>query len=128
MSKEIDYIESQLSNLKSLNAFEKFDFLISSVNILLNKLMVTANWSNTALVKEVLRAMEALRYEFGYNKAIESISGRLDNILAYEALRLARFIYSGKDLIKYLNSVLYYEINEAEKENLREEIKKLESA
>ncbi|MBN8702465.1 MAG: hypothetical protein J0M08_05345 [Bacteroidetes bacterium] len=120
MMNTINYIENNLNRISELSVLEKFDLIISSTNAINKKEL-----SNVELIKKILTKIEALRYEMGYNKGIEAISGRLDKILAYEALKLARTIFNGKDLMKFINDVLYYEINEGFREELLKEIEGL---
>ena len=113
----ISYIESNLNRISELGILEKFDLLLSSTNaVSVNHL------NNIDLIKDLINKIEALRYEMAYNKGIEAISFRLDKVLAYEALKLSRIIFKGKDLTKYINDVLYYEINEGVKAELQKEI------
>ena len=113
----ISYIENNLNRISELSVLEKFDLLLSSTYAINKK-----ERENIELVEKLLSKIEALRYEMAYNKGIEAVSSRLDKVLAYEALNLARKIFNGKDLIKYINNVLYYEINEGFKEELQKEI------
>jgi hypothetical protein len=117
--KTISYIENNLSRISELGTLEKFDLLLSSTNAINQK-----GLCNAELIKKLLNKIEALRYEMGHNKGIEAISGRLDKVLAYEALKLSRIVFRGKDLIKFINDVIYYEINEGVKEELQKEIEK----
>ncbi len=113
----ISYIENNLNRISELSVLEKFDLILSSTYAI-NK----QEGSNIELVKNLLSKIEALRYEMAYNKGIEAVSSRLDKFLAYEALKLARTIFNGKDLIKFINDVLYYEINEGVRAELQKEI------
>lgn len=108
-----------MNRFSELSTVEKFDFLLSSANAI-NQM----DGNHVALTKELLNKIAALRYEMAYNKGIEAISFRLDKVLAYEALKLARIVFNGKDLLKFINDVLYYEINEGVKEALQNEIEK----
>ena len=115
----ISYIENNINRISELSTLEKFDLLLSSANAITKK-----DVNNVELTKELLNKIAALRYEMAYNKGIEAISFRLDKVLAYEALKLARIVFKGKDLIKFINDVLYYEINEGVKVDLQKEIEK----
>jgi len=111
------YIENKLNQISELGTLEKFDLLLSSSNAINEE-----GFCDNELIKKILIRIEALRYEMAYNKGIETISFRLDKVLAYEALKLSRIVFNGKDLIKFINDVLYYEMNEAVKEKLQKEI------
>ena len=113
----ISYIESNLNRISELGTLEKFDLLLSSTNAINQK-----DLYNAELIKDLLNKIEALRYEMAYNKGIEAVSFRLDKVLAYEALKLSRIVFRGKDLIKFINDVIYYEINEGAKEELQKEM------
>lgn len=116
----IRYIENNLSRISELEMLEKFDLLLSSAYVINSK-----DLHNAELVKDLLSKIAALRYEMAYNKGIESISFRLDKILAYESLSLARIIFKGNDLINYISDVLYYEINDGMKEELQKEMSEI---
>lgn len=115
----ISYIENNLQRISELGTLEKFDLLLSSTNAINTEKLCN---DNVELVKMLLNKIDALRYEMAYNKGIEAISFRLDKVLAYEALKLSRIVFKGKDLIKPINDVLYYEINEGVKKELQKEI------
>lgn len=113
----ITYIEKTLNRMAELTVLEKFDFILSSAKVLNGK-----EEKNRELILELLSRIEVLRYEMAYTKSIEAISSRLDKVLAYEAWDLAKKVLAGKDLKKYIEGVLYYEINEGYKEELIEEL------
>jgi hypothetical protein len=112
----ISYIENNLEKISELSTLEKFDLLLSSSNAI-NKYL-----DNVELVKALIKNIESLRYELAYSKGIEALSYRLDKVLAYEALRLSRIVFKGKDLTKAINDVLYYEINDGMKQELQKEL------
>ena len=111
----ISYIENNLEKISELSTLEKFDLLLSSSNAI-NKYL-----DNVELVKALIKNIESLRYELAYSKGIEALSYRLDKVLAYEALRLSRIVFKGKDLTKAINDVLYYEINDGMKQELQKD-------
>lgn len=113
-----EYIEYNLKRINDIDTFEKFDFLFSTVNAI-----YLEDISKNEIIENVLNEINALRYEMAYNKGIESISSRLDKVLAYESLKLARIVYRGTNLLKFINDVLYYEINEGIIIQLKNEVK-----
>ncbi len=117
MTNTIKYIENNLDRISTLATLEKFDLLLSSVNAIAQK-----DIQNVDLIISLINKMEALRFEMAYNKGLEAVSSRLDKVLAYEVLKLSRIAYKGKELIKAINDVLYYEINEGFKEELVKEL------
>lgn len=117
MTNTIKYIENNLNQISLLGTLEKFDLLLSSVNAIAQK-----NIQNVEIIISLINKMEALRFEMAYNKGLEAVSSRLDKVLAYEVLKLSRIVYKGKELIKAINDVLYYEINDGFKEELVKEL------
>lgn len=115
-SASISYIENNLDRISELSTLEKFDLLLSS------SIAINQNIDNYELIKNVISHIEALRYEMGHSKGIEAVSSRLDKVLAYETLRLSRIIFRGQSLTKAINDVLYYEINDGVKEELKNEL------
>lgn len=113
----INYIENNLKRISELGTLEKFDLLLSSSHAITQQEV-----RNKDLVISLITKMEALRFEMAYNKGIESVSSRLDKVLAYEILKLSRIVLKGKELVKAINDVLYYEINDGFKEELLNEL------
>jgi hypothetical protein len=114
-------LELNLSNFSSFGMSKKFRFIISSSNLILQ-----SKNKDESLIKSLLSKIEGLRYEMSYDKGYESLSNfGIDYVLAYEALKLSRVIFKGKDLIKFINDVLYYEINDGMKEELQKEISEI---
>jgi hypothetical protein len=114
----IKELESSFNDFSSFQIPKKFRYIISSSNVILQ-----FNIKDEKLIKLLLTKIEGLRYEMSYDKGYESLSNfGIDYALAYEALKLSRIIFKGKDLTKYINDVLYYEINEGVKAELQKEI------
>jgi hypothetical protein len=121
MKKKIaDFIEESLDKISDLSTLDKFDLLFSVSNALMLNMIFEIE-----IVKNVLIKIEALRYEMAYNKGIEAISSRLDMVLAFEALTLAKTIFTGKELEKYIKDILYYEKNEGLIERYKQELENL---
>lgn len=116
----IEYIENNLTEISKLGTLDKFDFLLSSANAI-----NTQDTKNQDTIISLIIQMKSLRFEFAYNRGIESISARLDKVLAYEILKLSRIVFKGKDLAKSINDVLYYESNEGFKSELLSELQTL---
>ena len=117
MTETMSYIENGLNKYSEFGTFEKFDFLLSSSNPIINFRL-----HNTGVIEKILNKLQEFRYEMAYDKGIEAVSARLDKVLAYEALRLSRIIFNGRDLVGFINSVIYYEINTGSKEVLQKEV------
>ena len=118
MEKDIKYIEKKLGKCSQLDTLEKFDFIISSVFVLLD------NPNEIQLIKRILEEITSLRYEISYNRVLET--SRLDRVLSYLSFKLARAIYNKEELIPYIISVLYYEKNEGTIKTLKQKIKDIE--
>jgi len=118
MNPIIKELESGISSFSSFEKTEKFKFIISSSNVIIHLKITDEN-----LIKTLLAKIEGLRYEMSYDKGYESLlSFGLDYALVYESLKLARIIFNGKELMKFINDVIYYEINEGVKEVLLNEL------
>ena len=117
----IEFINTKLNQISKLESLEKFDFLISTVHIIESKSI-----EDSGLIKIIITNLGNLRYEMAYSKVLESISGRLDKVLAYAILNLSRKVFDGGDLKKAINDVLYYEINDGYRKEIIEELAMLD--
>ncbi len=115
-----DYIKQGLKKRNEKELYQQFDFLLSSSNWIL-----TCGINDAELINQMLIVILSVRVGMGHTKSYESISGKLDYVLAYEALKLARLIFTGEELKEYIKSVLYYEKNIGARAMLENELSEM---
>lgn|GEM_PF-4969536 len=93
------------------NPLHKYEQILSTFSLIRHK-SYDSQENRTLEIKLLLTKIEELRFELAHNKAIESITGHIDRTLAHMAFSIASLIYEGRELIKYIEGVLYYERDE----------------
>lgn len=123
--KELDYIDAQLNSMKELDIFVKYDTLIKLIYYFKNNRNKINHNDIEKTGSEILSQITSLRYGLAHNKATDGMGARLDLGLVYLALEIAREVAKPKDVARYINSVLYYETNEDERQAYLKEIESL---
>lgn len=127
MNIEVSTTVRKLLSNNETSLMKRFDIIISASNLLLT-FPIESTAQNRALITNLLSEINSVRYAMAYDKGLELTTVLLDRWLAIESLRLAHLIYTGSELNKYLESVLYYEADADVSALLNNEITQLKNS